>query len=101
MPWGDLDARRDFWREWLHAHHFPSFACPLAERLGASGDGGKWVCDPDRIAELAAVDPGGEGRDRSALQPSACLVYSFGSNGEASFERAVHKRLPECEIHTF
>lgn len=30
-----------------------------------------------------------------------CLVYSFGSNDEFSFEEAVHHFNPHCKIHTF
>lgn len=36
------------------------------------GDGGKYVCGVDALAELK------EGR--------GCVVYSFGINGESSFE---------------
>ncbi|EOD33198.1 hypothetical protein EMIHUDRAFT_202429 [Emiliania huxleyi CCMP1516] len=32
--------------------------------------------------------------------PKDCLVYSVGSNGESSFELAVKKRWPACEVYT-
>lgn len=62
----------------------PNFHCSHAERIGEMGDGGKWICDPFRL------------RSRSS-----CLVYSVGSNGEFSFERAMKTAVPNCEIHTF
>jgi hypothetical protein len=49
------------------------------------GDGGKWICDPHRLANA-----------------SDCLVYSVGSNGDFSFEKAVKAAIGQhCEIHTF
>jgi hypothetical protein len=63
-------------------HFEPNFSCRHERRLGVLGDGGKWVCDPHRL-------------------PTPCLVYSIGSNGEASFEAAIHNFAPQCEIHTF
>ena len=55
-------------------------------RIGRLGDGGKWVCDPHRVAN--------KGKD--------CLVYSVGSNGDFSFEEHIFKDIsPRCEIHTF
>ena len=61
----------------------PSYTCTTLERLGRSGDGGKWVCDPQHY-----------------LQLEDCVVYSIGSNGDFSFEEAVHAVAPACEIHT-
>jgi Methyltransferase domain len=63
-------------------HFEPDFACRHERRLGLLGDGGKWVCDPHRL-------------------PATCLVYSVGSNGETSFEAAIRRTAPQCEIHTF
>lgn len=61
----------------------PSFVCPLpAVRLG-SGDGGKVICDPDR------------------LRADECLVYSIGSAANYKFEESVHRWNKKCEIHTF
>jgi len=71
----------------LQINYHPTVSCEFKERIGRPGDGGKWVCDPYRINELS--------------QQEGCLVYSFGSNGDASFEEAVHQRMPHCEIHTF
>jgi hypothetical protein len=74
----DRIGRTFFQRNWE-----PSLTCTALARLGCPGDGGKWVCDPHRYL--------GE----------HCLVYSFGSNDEFSFEEAVHHFNPNCEIHTF
>jgi hypothetical protein len=74
----------------LPAPHFfltnwePTFHCTHARRIGARGDGGKWVCDPYRLK----------------LQRD-CLVYSVGSNGDFSFEKELKKFIPQCEIHAF
>lgn len=81
--------------EWWQSYWEPTWACPLEERimfhpegsLTTSGDGGKWVCDVPKL-------------------PKQCLVYSFGSNGEYSFEFGLLERLgssssKRCEIHSF
>ncbi|KAL6308922.1 methyltransferase domain-containing protein [Sparassis latifolia] len=60
----------------------PVFNCPHeAERIGALGDGGKWVCGLSRIAE----------------KPD-CVVYSFGIDWDSSFEAEVLTRTRHCEI---
>jgi len=75
--------------EWFQIHYEPSFHCEFEERIGSMGDGGKWVCDPGRIASL--VNSG-----------QRCLIYSVGCNGDFSFEQSVLQRIsPSCEIHTF
>jgi len=91
---------------WWQDYYEPSWACPLEERVqlrnpieikkfGASyGDGGKWLCDP---------------QDTLARLKRPCLIYSFGSNGEFSFELGVaslmqsrsQDRSNSCEIHVF
>jgi len=45
------------------------------------GDGGKWVCGLDRVAK----------QDK-------CVIYSFGINGESSFEQSLLQRVPGCEV---
>jgi len=63
----------------------PDFVCQHERRIGKLGDGGKWICDPHRIA-----------------QQESCLVYSIGSNNDFSFEEFVHQDIgAHCEIHTF
>lgn len=54
------DQGRGYFQEnWL-----PELHCPLAERLGAHGDGGKFTCDPLYLAT------------------KPCLVYSIGASEE-------------------
>lgn len=62
----------------------PNFHCRLRQRIGVMADGGKWICDPNRVKLR---------RD--------CLVYSFGSSGDFSFEVHLKKSLPHCEIYSF
>jgi len=66
-----------------------TWSCESRERMPHQiqvgwGDGPKWVCG---VAALDALD--------------SCLIYSFGSNAETSFEKAMKQRAPRCEIHTF
>ena len=74
-------------KHWYAQNFQEEFHCPLAQRLpsNSQGDGPKWVCDPHR------------------LRPKDdCLVYSFGSNGKAEFEKGVKDEIgTNCEIHTF
>ncbi|KDR78037.1 hypothetical protein GALMADRAFT_245009 [Galerina marginata CBS 339.88] len=62
---------------------FPAaFNCPHEiERLGALGDGGKWVCGLSRVAE----------------KPD-CVVYSFGINYESSFESEILAGTEYCQV---
>ena len=64
----------------------PTIHCEFERRLGNTGDGGKWVCDIHRFEQINNITK---------------LVYSFGSNGDFSFERAIKAELPTAEIHTF
>ena len=64
----------------------PTFQCEFERRLGNTGDGGKWVCDIHRYEQTNTQN---------------LLIYSFGSNGEFSFETAMKEQLPRADIHTF
>ena len=75
----DRQAKHFFARNWE-----PSYSCSTRLRMGCPGDGGKWICDP-----------------HLHLQGDQCVVYSFGSHDEFSFETAVHNFNPHCHIHTF
>mmetsp|Transcript_6186 Transcript_6186/g.16490 ORF Transcript_6186/g.16490 Transcript_6186/m.16490 type:complete len:339 (-) Transcript_6186:24-1040(-) len=75
-------------RSWYPQCFEPEWPC-LIERLGRIGDGGKYVCNVEQMRQNA----------RDSNRP--CLIYSLGSNGDYSFEQAVHARMPECEIFTF
>ncbi len=60
------------------------YRCPaVMEKLGKLSDGGKWVCGVD-----------------SFLQRPGCVVYSFGSDGDTSFEEAILNRTA-CAVFTF
>lgn len=71
------------WPAYTAWDYFPAaFNCPHeVERLGALGDGGKWVC----------------GISRLATKPN-CIIYSFGINYESSFEAALLSRTSGCEV---
>ena len=56
------------------------------ERLGRLGDGGKWVCDVDTLAETAAD----------------CVIYSFGVRDDVTFEQEIIERSGHnCVVHAF
>jgi Methyltransferase domain len=69
----------------------PYFYCPWTfEKHPSSSvlhEGGKWTCGLQEIATRRSTLP--------------CIVYSFGSRGEYSFENHVHSVAPACAIHTF
>jgi len=75
-------------RAFYQWHYEPSFSCPTEKRLGAQGEGGKWVCDVEKLQ--GHVDVG-----------QSCLIYSVGSAGQYDFENAIIEEIsPSCEIHT-
>lgn len=76
----DRDSKFTFFQN----NYEPTFSCRYEQRLGNNGDGGKWICDVFQLQTR-----------------SNCLIYSFGSNGEYSFENETKHFLPNCEIHTF
>ena len=64
----------------------PVYNCATQEKLGITprlGDNGKWTCGV-----------------RTLLQKDGCVVYSFGSNGETSYEEDILRKTV-CEVHTF
>ncbi|KJA26572.1 hypothetical protein HYPSUDRAFT_63847 [Hypholoma sublateritium FD-334 SS-4] len=65
---------------------FPAaYNCPHeVERLGALGDGGKWVCGLSRVAQKAD-----------------CVVYSFGINLESSFEAEILAGTAHCAVYGY
>jgi len=62
---------------------FPAaFNCPHeVDRLGALGDGGKWVCGMSRLVE----------------KPD-CVIYSFGLDYESSFEAEILSSTRHCKV---
>jgi len=75
-------------QDFYQAYYEPSFNCEFEQRIGKYYDGGKWVCDPQKI--FSQTQDG-----------KPCLVYSIGSAGDYSFEQAVTASISaKCEIHT-
>lgn len=67
----------------LQMYIVPQINCPTVVRVGAIGDGGKWVCNPWRV-------------------PETCVIYSLGVNGDTSFERDMYSITKEkCKIYSF
>ena len=69
-----------FYRNWE-----PTIHCSFDQRIGNVGDGGKWICDIHKLK----------------INNTKPLIYSFGSQGDFSFEIAAKDVLPNAEIHTF
>jgi len=81
-PLGDL--RRSYLQSNWHAGLPGGASCANLDRIGLPGDGGKNLCGTKALA--SKVD---------------CNVISVGSNGDASFEEAIHNIAPGCRIDTF
>jgi len=73
---GTWDQLPNTWYLWE-----PTWSCPFEERVGKLGDGGKWLCG-------------------LRFLKSPCVVYSFGSNYDITFETDVAS-ISQCEIHIF
>ena len=79
---------------------FPVLVCDgtfeKQPRVDVQRDGGKWICglqeEAKRAQQLGDLDNDGG---------SACIVYSFGSNNDFTFEERVLTIAPHCEVHTF
>jgi hypothetical protein len=84
---------------------FPAtWTCPHDfQRVGRLGDGGKWVCGMSLYESIPAptfpsIDSE-KSRETSATPADAGLViYSFGINGESSFEAEMLERVPAARI---
>lgn len=84
---------------------FPAtWTCPHDfQRVGRLGDGGKWVCGMSLYESIPAPNfPTSENleiREASRVVPEDGLViYSFGINGESSFEAEMLERVPSARI---
>ena len=80
-PWNAFDVRKYFYSNW-HAGAPTGSSCSSLVRFGNYDDGGKMICQPRR----------------ALAQP--CSVVSIGSDGDPSFENAVHAYAPHCRIET-
>ena len=84
--WSRGDSRIFLDHAWL-----PTSQCRSMTRLGPQftntreGDGGKTVCDPDRL--------------RRAIGP--CVVVSVGLKDDTRFESGLHQLAPHCAIHGY
>jgi len=66
---------------------YPTFDCPhTVERVGTSGDGGKWLCGIRHIGKYSLNSP--------------CVVYSYGISYETSFEEEILQRT-KCSVYMF
>ncbi|EIE27040.1 hypothetical protein COCSUDRAFT_64052 [Coccomyxa subellipsoidea C-169] len=82
-----LSADGNNWRlKYIWDYFLPAYNCPLKEKIGIDrqlGDNGKWLCGV-----------------RTLLKKDHCVVYSFGSNGETTFEQDL-LRNTKCDVHVF
>lgn len=81
QSWNTFDVRKYFYSNW-HAGAPAGSSCSSLMRFGNYDDGGKMICRPRR----------------ALAQP--CNVVSIGSDGDPSFENAVHAYAPHCRIET-
>ncbi|KAL3792959.1 hypothetical protein HJC23_010972 [Cyclotella cryptica] len=99
-----VETRKEHWwnsaEAWYQNNYEPSFTCEFERRVyfpNMNGDGGKWVCDPHRIARRAAA--------RKLKDPNSigCVIYSVGSRGDFGFELGLQKEVGEgvCQFHIF
>lgn len=84
---------------WYQDNWEPMISCPLEERVGNLGDGGKWICSPTRLTRRSRID---EEAVNASFSSEECLVYCIGSNNQWDFEEALHRFTgDDCEFHTF
>jgi hypothetical protein len=70
---------------WYQQNAEPAYACLFEERIGPEGEGGKWVCNPEKLR-----------------RSKECIVYSVGSNNDFRFEEAILKNISSsCDVHVF
>ncbi|KAG7366630.1 methyltransferase domain containing protein [Nitzschia inconspicua] len=97
------------WRasQWYQTNWDPDFSCRHDTKIGI-GDGGKWICDPHRLASQSRrrmeqyQNERRMGNYKTGEIRSGCLIYSIGSEGDFRFEEGFQDAFPgTCEIHTF
>lgn len=73
------------------------YTCPHDfQRVGRLGDGGKWVCGMSLYERKPAVTKSQEPDGKIAAEST--IIYSFGINGESSFEAEMLKRVPSAQM---
>ena len=71
---------------WYQDNVEPAVTRAREERVGPAGEGGKWLCDPNRLRARGAD----------------CLICSVGSFDDFSFEEAITRDVSSArEIHAF
>ena len=83
--WTRADARGYFNATWQPVVSVGGASCRSMSRfgppLGRNGDGGKMVCEADKL-----------------LGSPGCLVVSVGLDDNTAFEEGLHRDWPQCEI---
>lgn len=81
--------------------YFPaSWSCPHdVQRVGRLGDGGKWVCGMSVYESIPA--PESWKSSVPSTGQDGLVVYSFGINGDSSFEAELLERVPSARIWGF
>jgi hypothetical protein len=75
----------------------PTYTCPHdIQRVGRLGDGGKWVCGMSLYEALPAPPPPALAQTQDVKD--TLVIYSFGINGESSFEAEMLDRVPSANI---
>jgi hypothetical protein len=77
------------------------FTCPHDfQRVGRLGDGGKWVCGMSLYERKPAVNiAAGQSKELDAkITAESTIIYSFGINGESSFEAEMLERIPSAQM---
>jgi hypothetical protein len=84
---------------------FPAtWTCPHDfQRVGRLGDGGKWVCGMSLYEALPApsfpsIDVVESREAPKTAADQGLVIYSFGINGESSFEAEMLERVPSARI---
>jgi len=99
-------ANRERASTWYQNNWEAEFTCPHERRIGGSGDGAKWTCDPHRIQAIASLRQQQEQTQQQKQQPqpqlndndtndpikittintnnptNPCLIYSIGHHGK-------------------
>ncbi|PSN75112.1 hypothetical protein BS50DRAFT_512604 [Corynespora cassiicola Philippines] len=81
----------------------PTWTCPHdIQRVGRLGDGGKWVCGMSLYESIpaspSAVNLPDSSTGNTGVEGSGLVIYSFGINGESSFEAEMLERIPSAAI---
>ena len=85
VPWSPNDPRMA--AAYIHWSVEPTWTCNVMQRYGTLGDGGKVLCDVQRLMTSSGGNPP--------------LVYSFGSRLQCDFEMDVKRFFPTSEVHVF